>query len=140
MARIGANSQLSGLMNEAGVAIRNLHPAGGSQAATLEDCRADYRGVLAARRAVLADIKPSISPPFYEVFVFWLMIIFGAFGLLAPRNNLSTIAVISCAVSLSSAILVILDLSHPYSGFFSISSDDMREALASIMAPERPLN
>ena len=138
MARTGANPQLSDLMNEAGVAIRSLRPASTLHAATLEDCRADYRDVLVARRAVLADIKPSISPPFYEVFVFWLMIIFGAFGLLAPRNNLSTIAVIFCAVSLSSAVLVILDLSHPYSGFFSISSEDMRGALADIVAPERP--
>ena len=137
MARIGFNAQLAGLMNESGIAIRSLRPAGALQVATLEDCRADYRDVLVARRAVLADIGVSISPPFYEVLVFWLMIIFGAFGLLAPRNNLSTIAVVFCAVSLSSAVLVILDLSHPYGGFFSVSSEDMRGALANIMAPER---
>jgi hypothetical protein len=138
MARTGANPQLASLMNEAGIAIRSLRPANALQTATLEDCRADYRDVLVARRAVLTDIKQPISPPFYEVLVFWLMIIFAAFGLLAPYNNLSTIAVIFCAISLSSAVLVILDLSHPYGGFFSISSEDMRGALADLVAPKRP--
>lgn len=138
MARTGANPQLAGLMNEAGIAIRSLHPANALQTVTLEDCRVNYRNVLVARRGVLGDIKESISPPFYKVLVFWLMIIFAAFGLLAPRNNLSTIAVIFCAVSLSSAFLAILDLSHPYGGFFSISSEDMRGALATIMAPDPP--
>jgi len=66
--------------------------------------------------------------------VFWLMIIFGAFGLLAPRNNLSIIAVILCAVSLSSAVLVILD-QPPVWRFFAVSSEDMREALVTILAP-----
>ena len=66
--------------------------------------------------------------------MFWLMIIFGCFGLIAPRTSLSVIVIALCAVSLSSVIFVILDLSRPYQGYFAISSATMRTALDNMLS------
>ena len=66
---------------------------------------------------------------------FWLMIIFGCFGLVAPRNSLAVITIALCALSLSSVVFVILDLSSLYDGYFSISSMGMRRALATMLRP-----
>lgn len=62
--------------------------------------------------------------PFYGVLAFWLMIIFACFGLVAPRTVLSIIVIGLCAISLSSVTFVVLDLSRPYGGYFTISSND----------------
>ncbi len=63
------------------------------------------------------------------------MVIFATFGLVAPRNSLSLLGIVLCAISLSTAIFVISELSHPYTGIFTIPSADMRTALADMMAP-----
>jgi hypothetical protein len=133
--RVGASPVLERLMNRIDLEMRHTKAADAFQGAVLDECLSDYRSVLRARLGVIEAVRASISIPFYRILVFWLVIIFAAFGLVAPRNSLSLLGVILCAVSLSSAIFVISDLSHPYGGLFTISSADMRAALASMMAP-----
>src|SRR5215469_10726453 len=82
-----------------------------SQTRIAESCRQDYRDVLRARFSVLETKRARLSAPFYRILVFWLMIIFASFGLVAPRHSLSLISIALCAVSLSTAIFVIFDLS-----------------------------
>ena len=78
---------------------------------------------------MIEDAQGSISTPFYRILVFWLMIVFASFGLCAPRNSMVIIALALCALSLTSAMFVILDLDLPYGGLFGISSQSMRDAL-----------
>jgi hypothetical protein len=67
------------------------------------------------------------------VLVFCLAGLFGAFGLTA-RPNATILAVIAlCALSVTVAVFVILDLDEPYGGLFGIPSTAMREALADMM-------
>ena len=72
----------------------------------------------------------SISPPFYWVLVFWLAVLFGAFGLSAPPNPLVTAVLALCALSITVAVFVILDMDEPYGGLFGVPSTSMRNALA----------
>jgi hypothetical protein len=85
--------------------------------------------------SVLETKNARLSAPFYRILVFWLMIIFASFGLVAPRHSLSVISIALCAVSLSTAIFVIFDLSRPYDGLLAISSAPMRTALDSMLRP-----
>jgi hypothetical protein len=135
MPRVGATPALADLMNRIGLEIDSLLPAGPAQTRVQESCFRDYRDVLRARSGVIEDVQARLSGPFYRVLIFWLMVIFASFGLIAPRHSLSVITIALCAVSLSTAIFVIIDLSHPYTGFFSISSATTRAALASMMRP-----
>jgi hypothetical protein len=64
------------------------------------------------------------------VLVFWLAIIFATFGLFAPRNATVIAALFVCALSVSGAILLILEMSNPLAGLMKISSVPMRDALA----------
>src|SRR6185312_10357025 len=72
--------------------------------------------------------------PFFWILVFWLTVVFLTLGLAAPLNRIAAIGIVLCALSLTSAIFVITDLSRPYRGLMIISSDDMREALAHMLA------
>jgi hypothetical protein len=134
MPRVGASPVLAGLMNQAGLEITRLAPPDVMHTRLLDMCVDRYKEVVHARLGVIEDSGAELFEPFYRVMVFWLMIMFGCFGLVAPRSALSVITIVSCAVSLSSVIFVILDLSHPYGGYFAISSQTMRTALDAMLA------
>ncbi len=133
MPRVGASPVLAGLLNQVGLDINQLAPPDAAHARIVALCLDHYKDVLDIRLGVIEDARKGLFQPFYEILVFWLMIIFGCFGLLAPRNVLSAITIFLCAISLSSVMLVIVDLSLPYGGYFSISSLAMRNALATMM-------
>lgn len=133
---VGADPELAGLMDRIGQQIRHLAPVEAMHEKIAGDCRQIYMDVLKARRAVIEDVSSSLSWPFYGILVFWLMVIFGTFGLAAPRNHLALIGIVLCAVSLSSAIFVISELSEPYRGLVPVGSGEMRKALAHMMAAD----
>jgi hypothetical protein len=64
------------------------------------------------------------------VLVFWLIILFVSFGLFAPPNATVFAALFVCALSVSGAIFLILELDQPFEGHIQISSGPLRNALA----------
>ena len=134
MPRIGAAPVLGRLMNTIGVDMTRLAAADPTQARVAALCMDRYRDVIHARFDVIEDAQATLLEPFYNVLVFWLMIIFACFGLMAPRTGLSNTVIALCAISLSSVMFVISDLSHPYGGVFGVSSAAMRGALDMMLA------
>jgi len=86
--------------------------------------------VFASRSLALLQREGSVALPLLVVLVSWLAIIFGAFGLLAPRNGTIVVAFLLCALSASGAILLILEMDTPLDGVIKVSLGPMREALA----------
>ncbi|MBP0620847.1 hypothetical protein [Cupriavidus consociatus] len=86
--------------------------------------------VFASRSLALLQREGSVALPLLVVLVSWLAIIFGAFGLLAPRNGTIVVALLLCALSASGAILLILEMDTPLDGVIKVSLTPMREALA----------
>jgi hypothetical protein len=134
---VGASWVLGDLMDRVGQEIRNLDPKTPVAVVIADDCRAIYHDVVQNRLTVIEDAGASFSAPFFWILVFWLMVIFLALGLAAPRNRLSLLGIVLCAISLSSVVFVISDLSRPYRGLMSISSTDMRTALGHMKEPAR---
>ncbi|WP_266184166.1 hypothetical protein [Dyella humicola] len=62
--------------------------------------------------------------------VSWLCVIFGTFGLLAPRNSTVMFFFLLCALSASGAIFVILEMNTPLTGIVRVSVTPMREAFS----------
>ena len=99
------------------------------QQRALEDALTQYRRVVDARWKIIEEAHSSISQPFFKTLTFWLGVIFLSFGLIAPRNALALVTISLGAVSIASAIYVIVDLDTPFSGPIVISSSPMRDAL-----------
>jgi len=133
MHRIGEDPTLANVMSDIGLAVRGLEPTDTFHRAQANACASDYADVVKSRWAVIEGVHGSISTPFYWVLVFWLAILFAAFGLRAPPNALNVIVIVMCAVSVSSAIFIIHDLDIPYGGLFGVPSDSMRHALADML-------
>jgi hypothetical protein len=71
----------------------------------------------------------SASKPLVIVLVFWISMIFVSFGLFAPRNATVIAAYFVAALSVSVAVLVILEMYTPYNGLIELSSAPLRAAL-----------
>jgi hypothetical protein len=91
--------------------------------------------LIKARWKVIEGTRASISAPFYWVLVIWLAILFGTFGLTARPNAMVATVMILCALSITIAVFVILDLDEPYGGLFGVPSTAMRNALADMVRP-----
>jgi hypothetical protein len=131
---VGASPVLGKLMDGIGQQIRALDPKTRLAMMTANDCHATYQGVVEGRLSVIEDASASFSVPFFFILLFWLLVVFLALGLAAPCNRLAALGILLCAVSLSSAVFVITDLSRPYRGLMSISSGTMRTALTEMTA------
>ena len=68
--------------------------------------------------------------PFLVVLVSWLTVIFASFSLFADNNATTVIALCIFALSAAASIFLILELSQPFAGLMTISSEPLRNALA----------
>ena len=89
-------------------------------------------GLIQTRTLMFEQTGSSISWPFLTVLVFWLVVLFLGFGLLARFNTTITAALLVGALSVSGAIFLLLELSEPYRGLIQISDAPLRYALAQI--------
>ena len=87
-------------------------------------------GDLRQTRWLLVEQTQSPIPiPFLVVLLFWLTVLHVSFGMLAPRNATVIAVLLICALSVSGAIFMILEMSHPLDGMIKVSSAPMRKAL-----------
>jgi hypothetical protein len=84
------------------------------------------------RFLLFQGLGSSIPVPFLVVIVFWLTIIFTSFGLFAPANAIVTSVFVVCALSVSGALFLILELDRSYTGMIQVSSAPLRQALAGL--------
>jgi hypothetical protein len=87
------------------------------QAATLAMDLAQLRMMLLAQRV------PSIPKPLLIAVICWLVVIFLSFGLLTPTNAMTTLALIAAAISVTSAVFLIMELDQPLGGMIRISGE-----------------
>jgi hypothetical protein len=73
-----------------------------------------------------------ISVPLLVTMVLWLSIVFTSFGLFAPRNATVIVTLFLCALSVSGAIFLIMDMYRPFEGIMQVSSAPLRAALAEL--------
>ena len=76
-----------------------------------------------------------ISSVFLAALMFWLVIVFFMFGIIAPRNSLIYVSILLASLSISSTLFVILDLDTPLSGLIRVSSQPLRDALMHMDEP-----
>lgn len=79
-----------------------------------------------------AQKDPSLVTPLLVAVVLWLAIIFLSFGLFAPTNKTVIATMLIVALSVSSALFLILELDRPFDGLIQISSAPMRNVLSNL--------
>jgi hypothetical protein len=123
------NPRLAEMLNTAEREARQLTPQDAFHQKVMEVGLSRFDRVIQARWKLIEEAHSSVSQPFFAMLTFWLVVIFLSFGLIAPRNALALVTIILGALSIASAIYVIVDLDTPFTGPIVISSQPMRDAL-----------
>jgi hypothetical protein len=75
-----------------------------------------------------------LPTPLLIVVTSWLVTIFISFGIFAPPNTTVVLTLIICALAVSAAIFIIMEMYSPFSGVLRISSAPVRDALNQMAA------
>jgi hypothetical protein len=76
-----------------------------------------------------SQLPDSISTPFIDVLILWLMFIFTVFAMSSPSNATLITVLFLCILAASGAIYLILELGSPFDGLMQIPNDGLRSAL-----------
>ena len=109
-------------------AINGLKPRDDAERALQSHAEELAEALLEARWLVHAGNPTAVPWPFLLVLMFWLTIIFMSFGLFAPRNTTVLAVLFVCALSVSSAVFLVLEMEAPFDGLLRVSADPMRYA------------
>jgi hypothetical protein len=88
--------------------------------------------IMQSRWIVFGGTESTVPSMFLVVIICWLTVLFGSFGLFAPRNATVTGALFICALSVAASIFLILEMNTPFSGVMTISSAPMQYAVSHI--------
>jgi hypothetical protein len=109
--------------------IRELTPATDMQRQLRSQAEQLSGDMLEARWLLIAQAQRTLPMTFIVVLLFWLTILHIFFGLLAPRNATVITVLLISALSVSGAILIILEMNNPLSGMIKVSSAPLRKAV-----------
>ena len=128
-------AELGALLIQADLAIHKLDPPDHFHQRLADSLSNGIDEALRARRQLLETSHNTISWPLMAAMCTWLSVVFGVFGILAPRNAVVYVSIITCAMCVASAIFLIDDFDSPIQGLLSAPSNSMRATLARIDAP-----
>jgi hypothetical protein len=110
--------------------IQQLSPRDDTQRSLKGQALSIAVGLAQTRWLMYEQGASSVSMPLLVALVFWLTISFVSFGVFAPRNAICVASLFVAALSVSGAILLILEMYNPYQGLIQISGAPLRAALA----------
>ncbi len=112
--------------------IQGLLPKDNRQRSFQADALSILKEIRQTHWLVYEQQSTSISMPMLIILVCWLTALFISFGLYAPTNGTVVTSLLVSALSVSCAILLILQLYNPYRGLIKISSAPLRAALTQL--------
>ena len=113
-------------------AVEDLKPANAEQTSLKSRIIQITTDMGRTRLLVFTQADDGIPLPFFIVLVFWLVAIFASFSLFAEPRPIIIVSTLVFALSVSSALFLIVDLSHPFQGLMQISNHHLRMVLPTI--------
>ena len=109
--------------------LRELTPATDAQRQLLSQAQQITSDLVQSRWLVIEQAQSALPVPFLVVLLFWLSMLHLSFGLFAARNATVITVLLISALSVSGAIFIILEMSHPLQGMVKVSSAPLRKAV-----------
>jgi hypothetical protein len=112
--------------------LRGLTPTTPAQQAALAQVAQISSDILQTRLLVLEQEQGGLPPVLLVLLIGWLSLLFVTFGLFAARNVTVFVVFFVCALSVSSAVYLILEMNRPLDGFIRASSAPLIKAVEMI--------
>lgn len=126
--RAGTEGQYEGLYEK----IQELKPKNDAQRGLQAQALKTATDIAQTRWLLFAQRSSAIPTPFLVIMVAWLTLILSSFSLFAPPNATAFVTLLICALAISSAVFLILELDQPFDGIIRIPSAPLRNALAQL--------
>ncbi len=110
--------------------LRALTPRDESQRAIQSQALQITNEVQQLRWLLFEQTQQSLPTLFLVILILWLAILYFGFGLLAPRHATTVAALLVCALCVSGAIFLILEMSTPLGGVIRVNSGPLEKALS----------
>src|SRR5262249_30533762 len=110
--------------------IQRLSPRDEEQRALKREALSIAMDIGRTRWLMFVQQGSPVPTLFLVLVVLWISVVYASFGLYAPRNATVIVALFLGALSVAGAILLIMELYSPYTGWIHISSAPLRNALA----------
>jgi hypothetical protein len=124
-AKVGTEGRYEGLYDK----IQSLSPQNDAHRAAQALALKTATDTAQLRWTLFTQKGSSIPMPFLVVMVAWLALLFASFSLFAPPNPTVVATLLICALAVSSAVFLILELDRPFDGMIQISSAPVRSTL-----------
>ena len=112
--------------------LMSLTPKTDAQKQVLATANVAAGQIAQTRVLMVLQLAGGISWPMVEIVVCWCLALFCGYGLSSTRNATVVVSLALGAISVASAVFLIIALSRPYTGLFRISSAPMIETLAAL--------
>jgi Protein of unknown function (DUF4239) len=115
--------------------VQQLQPDNDSRRTLQAQVVSTVANLAQTRLLLFTESNDGIPAPFLVILIFWLAIIFTSVGLfvrpdLARPNRIVIVTFFVGALSVASAVFLILEMGRPFAGLMQISSEAPRHALA----------
>jgi hypothetical protein len=111
-------------------ALERLQPTTDEQRQAYATAKSAIEAIGQSRLQMSFALSAPVSYPLLLTVVGWVFFLFCGFGLMSRGGAMSVITLAVGAIAIASAVLMILDLSNPYSGAFRVSSAPLEQVLA----------
>ena len=118
------------VMRDRQKALDSLQPSTDEQKQALAAAKSTVDSLAQSRMQLSFALSDPVSYPTLLTVVAWVAVLFCGFGLMSRGNPMSVVAMAVGALAVASAVLLILDLSAPYSGVFRASPAPLEQVLA----------
>ena len=112
--------------------IANLSPGSDAQRALKARALQAMTDLAQTLFQMYVQENSGLPVPFLIVVVLWLVILFGGYGLIAPRNPTVVAVLLACTISVAGGVFLILELADPLNGLVRISSEPLRQAFSQL--------
>jgi hypothetical protein len=109
--------------------LRLLSPQNVSQTMLQSQALEEINQLIHSRLLLREQSTRQISRIFLVILIFWLNVIFVSYGLVAPRNKTVLGVLFVCALSVSAAIFLLMEMNKPFTGYISVSTTPLQSAL-----------
>jgi hypothetical protein len=113
-------------------AVASLTPANDAQRALKHRIEEASTEIANARLLMFADGDAALLTPFLLILIFWLAAALASYALFVEPGPVVIAALLILALSISSALFLVADLSQPFVGLMQIPKDQLRNTLAPI--------
>ena len=131
--RLGAQDSAftaASLAEQVSGAIEALSPKTDAQRALKRRLEEAGKSIADTRLLMFADGEIAIQAPFLLILMFWLAVVFASYSLFVEPSRTVIAALLVFALSISSALFLVADLSQPFVGLMQIPKEQLQHALA----------